>query len=711
MRALALLLLCAVATAGDYGALLARVVKRDGVDYVTLKRERAELDAFVASLAAADPGRTDAARIAFWINAYNALTLQQVLDTRPEKGAYSVKKVPEFWTGRKWNVAGRSLTLDAIEHQVLRKEFKEPRIHFALNCASRSCPALARELYRGSTLDQVLSEQTRAFLADREKNTFNEARKTAAVSQLFRWYGEDFGPLLGFLTRYAPKASIQRSMKASRWRISYLPYDWSLNEADAAPQARDGGSPVILVLYGLAALGLLAYGFHAFKLLGWRAKHGATYREELRSASERSPLGRTLFPRVLVQVPVYNEPAVVVRVIEAVAALDYPRDRLEIQVLDDSTDETVALVDRAAARHGITVLRRGHRAGFKAGALAEGLARSDAEYVAIFDADFKPGPDFLLRALPLFDAPGRVACVQGRWEHLNRGQNLLTRAQAVGVDAHFHVQQFARAAAGRFINFNGTAGVWRRAAIEDAGGWRGDTLTEDLDLSYRAQLRGWRIVVDSDLAVPAELPPTLEGYKSQQRRWACGSMQCARKFLGAVWSSKLPLGVKTEATFHLCGYGVCVAMVMIAVLLPFGVGHLPMLHRIPGWWPLFALLWSAALGPIIVATAGQVIRGRVRASDVALCFFVGLGSCANNAVAVVRGLVRPIRTFVRTPKQGSRAALRSQAPRLEQAMALFSLGTVLWLARSAPWAVAGYALFCATGFLFLAVYGWLAESA
>jgi cellulose synthase/poly-beta-1,6-N-acetylglucosamine synthase-like glycosyltransferase len=417
---------------------------------------------------------------------------------------------------------------------------------------------------------------------------------------------------------------------------------------------------------------------------------------------------------VLVQVPVYNEPGVVERAIDAVAALDYPA--LEIQVLDDSTDGTGALVDRAVERWrgrgvAISAVRRTHRDGFKAGALAAGLRRSDAEYVAIFDADFVPPADFVRRALPLFDMPGRVACVQGRWEHLNREQNWLTRAQAVGVDAHFQVQQFARAAAGAFLNFSGTAGIWRRAAIEDAGGWCGDTLTEDLDLSYRAQLRGWRIVLDLDLAVPAELPPTLDAYKTQQRRWACGTTQCARRFLGAVWRGNLPWRVKLEATAHLSGYVMCVAMTVLVFLLPFGMNHLASLARYPNLWPVWAAAWLAALGPIAVTIVGQRATGRTKPGEVLGCFLLVFGVCANNALAVLRGLVRPIRTFVRTPKQGTLArAPASSAPRLEQAMGLFTPGALLSLARTRPWgAAASYALFCATGFLTVVAYWWLRE--
>jgi len=486
--------------------------------------------------------------------------------------------------------------------------------------------------------------------------------------------------------------------------------------ADAPRHAGDATVGAIwLGLYFLATIGLLLYGFHAHKMLLWKRRHGPGYRAALHATRAASPIGRTEFPQVLVQVPVYNEVGVVERAIDAVCALDWPCDRLEVQVLDDSTDETVSIVDAAVERWTargvpVRVLRRVRREGFKAGALAAGLELSDAEYVAIFDADFVPRPDFLRQALPLFAMPGRVAVVQGRWAHVNRDQNWLTRAQAIGVDAHFHIVQLARAAAGAFLSFNGTAGVWRREAIDDAGGWRGDTLTEDLDLSYRAQLRGWRIVFDPELVVPAELPPALAAYKSQQRRWACGSMQCARQYLGAVWGAPISLAVKAEATAHLLGYSICIAMMILIVLLPFGIGHLPLLFRYPELWPLWLLIWPAAAGPVLVSLAGQAADGRARKRDVLSCFLLGLGSCANNGLAAVRGLTVPIRTFVRTPKQGSRrASATTRAPVLEQVMTVFTLVSLVVIARNRPVAVAAYAFFCCAGFCVVAAYWWLGE--
>ncbi len=472
--------------------------------------------------------------------------------------------------------------------------------------------------------------------------------------------------------------------------------------------------------YGAATFGLIAYGLHALVLLAWRRRRGAAYLARLDRARAASSLGRSTFPPVLVQLPIYDEPSVAGRAIEALAGLAWPRGRLEIQVLDDSDDETRGIVDAAVARARaldpalcIDVVRREHRAGFKAGALAAGLERSSAPFVAMFDADFVPGPDFLVHALPLFDAADRVACVQGRWVHLNRSQNRLTRAQAVSVDAHFLVQQFARAAGPGLLNFNGTAGVWRRAAIDDAGGWCGDTLTEDLDLSYRAQLAGWRILFDPTLTVPAELPPTLGAFKSQQARWACGSMQCARRFLGPVWRSGFPLARKVEASFQLCGYGVCVAVVALTGLLPLGFGHLPLAIAHAWLWPLWTTVWLAACGPFAVAVVGQRAAGRGVSIPAAVgATLLGLGMCATNAVAVFRGLVRPIRTFVRTPKQGSRGRARSTSPpRIELAAAAFSGGSAVVLAANAPATLVPYALFCGSGAWALCLYWWFAERA
>ena len=710
MRTLACLLLAAAlgaaTPADEYAALLKRVVKRDGVDYAGLKKGRAALDAHVSSLKTVSAGASDGERIAFWINAYNALTLQQVLDTRPASGRYSVKEIDGFWTRRKWTVAGRRVSLDEIEHKILREKFSEARIHFALNCASRSCPPLAPELYRADTLDVRLSEAARAYLADQSQNSFDQARKRAEVSELFRWFKSDFvdaieRPVPGiarlqqFLAEYAPTETLRRRLLSGRWTVRYKPYDWSLNLAGAvvAEEKTKGGSP-LLWIYLVPMTLLLLYGLNAFRILVLRRRRGPEYEARLEAIRSISPLGRSEFPVVCVQLPIYNEGEIAARVIEAAGSLDWPRGRLELQVLDDSTDQTVGIVDRAARLHGARVLRRTGREGFKAGALAAGLQATAAQFIAVFDADFVPGPDFLRRALAHFSDAG-VGCVQGRWAHLNREQNWLTRAQAIGLDAHFRVVQFTRAATASFCNFMGTAGVWRRSAIEEAGGWSADTLTEDLDLSYRAQLAGWRIVVDRDLAVLSEIPPTIGAYKSQQRRWACGSMQCARKHLPAVWRAKLPFALKLDATLHLCGYSACTAMALLAFLVPF--------VELPPLW----FLGLAGVGPLAISFAGQ---RRSRPGSILAFFLLGVGVCANSAVAVFRGLIWPIETFVRTPKQGDRARPDpAPAPRLEQAMAVVTLALAGAMATRSAAAMAGYAFFFAAGFWLLATYWWIVE--
>ena len=475
-------------------------------------------------------------------------------------------------------------------------------------------------------------------------------------------------------------------------------------------------SGVWWTLYALSTGGLLAYGLHAVYLLAVARRRGPAYLAALEACRARAALGPERTPAVLVQLPVYNEARVVTRLIDAVAALDWPPDALEVQLLDDSTDETPRIARsavRRAAAAGLRIrhVRRADRAGFKAGALAHGLGLSSAPFVAIFDADFVPRPDFLRRALPLFESGPRVACVQGRWEHLNRDQNLLTRAQAVAVDAHFFVQQLARASGAGLVNFNGSAGVWRREAIDDVGGWSSATLTEDLDLSFRAHLAGWRFVFDPTLAVPAELPPTLGAYKSQQRRWACGSVQCARRLLGPLWRSRLGARTKLEGTLHLGGYAVCLAMVALAVLLPFGFGHLALLGREPHLWPLWIAVWVAALGPLRVALHGQrAARGRRFAfAGVAGAALLGVGVSANNALAVLRGLLWPIDEFVRTPKQGGGRAGTGPLPRTELAFASFTAAAAGVLALTAPASLVAYALFCSSGSWVLALYWWTWE--
>lgn len=277
-------------------------------------------------------------------------------------------------------------------------------------------------------------------------------------------------------------------------------------------------------------------------------------------------------PVVTVQLPMFNERYVAERVIRAVAALDYPSALLEIQVLDDSTDATCAIVDRVVAELvaqgcDIKVLRRATREGFKAGALAVGMAQARGELIAIFDADFVPGPDFLRRVVPHL-SDREVGVVQAGWSYLNRESNFLTRAQALLLDGHFMVEQPGRFARGHYFNFNGTAGIWRRGAIEQAGGWQHDTITEDLDLSYRAQLAGWRFIYLSDYAVPSELPADIGAFRTQQHRWAKGSTECLRKLRPALLRGRAPRGRRFHAFMHLSANLNYLATLVVALLMP-----------------------------------------------------------------------------------------------------------------------------------------------
>src|ERR687883_106700 len=304
---------------------------------------------------------------------------------------------------------------------------------------------------------------------------------------------------------------------------------------------------LILATYFFVLVILAVYGWHRYYLVYLYMKH-----------KDRQPVPAGQFatlPPVTIQLPIYNEMYVADRLIDAVCQLDYPRELLEIQVLDDSTDETRAVAEQAVRRNAakgidITYLHRTDRTGFKAGALEAGMKVAKGEFIAIFDADFIPSTDFLQRTVQFFSDP-KVAMVQARWGHINQDYSLLTKVQSILLDAHFVLEHGGRNRSGHFFNFNGTAGIWRRAAIVDAGGWQHDTLTEDLDLSYRAQLRGWRFVYLPEIEAPAELPVEMSSFKSQQFRWAKGSIQVAKKMLPTILRAEIPFSVKMEAFFHL----------------------------------------------------------------------------------------------------------------------------------------------------------------
>jgi cellulose synthase/poly-beta-1,6-N-acetylglucosamine synthase-like glycosyltransferase len=383
------------------------------------------------------------------------------------------------------------------------------------------------------------------------------------------------------------------------------------------------------------------------------------------------PAGKfTELPHITIQLPMFNEMYVAQRVIEGACHIDWPRDRTQIQVLDDSTDESAEIARACVERmrrlgHNITYIHRTNRRGYKAGALADAMPEVTGEFIVIFDADFVPTRDMVRRSIDFFVDPN-VGCVQTRWDHMNRNQSLLTRAQAIFLDGHFMVEHVARNRSGRFINFNGTAGIWRKKAIDDAGGWQHDTLTEDMDLSFRAQLRGWQFVFLPEVLAPAELPPEMVSFKHQQHRWTKGQVQTSIKLLPSILKAPLPLYIKIEALFHLTCTAVYIPAIILSLIL-FPVWNVdPELFRSPG--KLIPLAIASFFG-LLTCSAGsfymlsQKAVGRSTFTTmlmVPLLMALGMGIAVINAVAVIEGLFGSRDTeFVRTPKYGSAAGSKA----------------------------------------------------
>jgi cellulose synthase/poly-beta-1,6-N-acetylglucosamine synthase-like glycosyltransferase len=426
----------------------------------------------------------------------------------------------------------------------------------------------------------------------------------------------------------------------------------------------------------------------------------------------------TEYPKVAIQLPIYNEMFVVERLLDAMAKLDYPREKLIVQVLDDSTDATVQIVARkveALRAEGLDVrhVRRGSRAGYKAGALAYGLTQMDAEFVAVLDADFVAPPDFLSKTIPHLVANPELAVVQGRWGHLNTDDNLLTRGQTLALDGHFVVEQTGRNRSGWLMNFNGSGGIWRVKAIEDAGGWKDNTLTEDLDLSYRAQLNGWDFLYLPDVVVPGELPPQISAYKQQQSRWAKGGSQCFRLLMGPIWTSKRLTWVQRYmATMHLGQYMVHPVIILLVLLTPPLVmaGKLQELS--------LGILGFAGLGPPLVFIISQQAlytdwRRRLLAFPALLALGTGMAFC--NAVAVIGGLIGHKEEFKRTPKyvQGMQSNIYALGINptiyVEMLLSLYALAGALLAVREMP-EIVPYLMLYAVAFGAVAVWGvvdWL----
>jgi cellulose synthase/poly-beta-1,6-N-acetylglucosamine synthase-like glycosyltransferase len=475
--------------------------------------------------------------------------------------------------------------------------------------------------------------------------------------------------------------------------------------------------PLLLLYFSVLTL-LFIYGAN-FLHLTWTA---------LRSANATPPaIVPGVWPRVCVQLPIYNEMYVSRRLIDATAALDYPASRIEIQVLDDSTDETSQIVAQAVEvwrRRGvdITHVRRGSRQGFKAGALAYGMEHTDAEYIAIFDADFIPEPDFLRRTVPVLYADEGLSFVQTRWGHTNRSHSLLTFLQSLSIDGHFAVEQYSRWKLGYFFNFNGTAGVWRRAAMIDAGGWHDETLTEDLDLSVRAFMRGWRAAYVRDIQSPAELPVGFDAFRRQQHRWARGSFECAYKYVPTIWRSPLSWWQKVQTTLRLTGYAIHLLMLALCLLYPLLVlvaTQYPALLSLFGFMAVFNF---AGIAPSIMFGVGQQQLRRPGWKRllvaVPLLSFLGAGMMVTTARAFWQSLSPRRQAFERTPKFGLSGQkrewrrMRYQLPLdrivvAEYLLAALNFATCMAAFRHEAWAVSVYTALFGTGLAATATFAIL----
>jgi cellulose synthase/poly-beta-1,6-N-acetylglucosamine synthase-like glycosyltransferase len=476
------------------------------------------------------------------------------------------------------------------------------------------------------------------------------------------------------------------------------------------------------ILYFVVLIGLSAYGIHRYLMIYLYFKHR---RENPKPASAFSTL-----PTVTVQLPLFNEMYVAERLIDACAALDYPREKLEIQVLDDSTDETTAIVTRKVAdlrAQGVDVqlIHRPDRSGYKAGALANGLKTVKGEFIAIFDADFVPQPDLLKTVIHYFTDP-KIGLLQTRWGHLNETYSLLTRVQSIFLDGHFLIEQTARARSGRFFNFNGTAGIWRRRCIEESGGWHTDTLTEDLDLSYRAQINGWRFLFLPEIVTPAELPIEMNAFKSQQHRWAKGSIQTCKKMLPELWRANVPLKIKLEGTAHLTSNFGYLLLLMLGLLFHPSAATIaakssqPWVKGVLVDLPFFIAATLSVTAFYFCAQRQLHSRWWKRLVYLPFLMAVGIGLSLNNARAVLEALFNRRSEFIRTPKCGvlrreqhrnlrtnKYAHMRSLMPFAELAMATYFTYFLAVSIGNGQWPLVPLALLFQLGFLYVGILSLL----
>ena len=475
---------------------------------------------------------------------------------------------------------------------------------------------------------------------------------------------------------------------------------------------------VLCTAYFAVLLLLSMYGLHRSHLVLTVLRH----RKKVRTLKEGVPAlplegldDRRDVPYVTIQLPLYNEATCAARLLDHVATIAWPRERLEIQVLDDSTDETRAMVRQHVERlreAGLDVayVHRVDRTGYKAGALDNGLKVAKGDLVAIFDADFLPQPDFLRSVVPHFMADPKVGMVQARWGHMNRDHSMLTRTQALMLDGHHLVENRARSAAGWLFNFSGTGGMWRREAIASAGGWQHDTLTEDLDLSYRAQLAGWRFVYRENVVTPAELPEDISAFRAQQFRWAKGTVQTARKLVGRIFNADLTVMQRIEALFHMTPHFAYPLMVFLSVLL------LPALLLMPATDPIMMMLVDL---PLVIGTTGslaafytmaEAAQGRRRTDalrTLPALLALGAGLAPHLAKAVWEGLRSMSGEFVRTPKKGTtegRYRAAADLPMTEIALCLLSAASILASIETGHWFATPFATLFTFGYGYVAFF-------
>ncbi len=469
----------------------------------------------------------------------------------------------------------------------------------------------------------------------------------------------------------------------------------------------------LCVLYFSVLLLLSGYGLHRLHLVLLCRRHRASIAKWVAEAPTLTSRDPAELPHVTIQLPLFNESTVAARLLDAVAEMDYPASRLEIQVLDDSIDETRSLVRAHVERlreRGVDAvyIHRTNRVGYKAGALENGLAVAKGELVAVFDADFVPQPSFVRSVAGHFADPA-VAMVQTRWGHMNREVSVLTRVQAIMLDGHHLVENRARYGAGFLFNFSGTGGIWRKAAIVDAGGWQHDTLTEDLDLSYRAQLRGWKFVYRPDVVTPSELPEEVSAVRAQQFRWAKGTVQTARKLMGRVMRADLTVAQRIEAFFHLTPHFAYPLLLLLNLLL------FPALVLFPAADTTTMLLLDL---PLLTATTGSLAafymeadRAQGRRPTQALLrlpmlIALGTGLAPHLTRAVWDGFREMAGEFVRTPKQGTNSArykARSDMPLIEVMLAVLSFGSFIASIQTGHWFATPFALLFTVGYVYVAI--------